>query len=180
MAVVVLSSILQPELPKPELVYARQINTQTGSTEPSNTWIKPQVQNVAAAESAAPSQAADSNAAEGSDKAAASPKANISKEPAASPVQPAPAPVAATAPPLTAPAVTVTNVPAPAVAVPDQKPQPQFRLNGIIYTPASPSAIVNGVTVRVGDSVDGATVLSITSTRVNLQIDTQRKALDLR
>jgi hypothetical protein len=175
MVLVVLSFMLQSDPPKPELAYARSTAPQAASTEPSNAWLKPQVQNESASEPVTPPQAAASKPAEVSDQAAAPQVANVSKEASAASAPVASAPVA-----VAAPAVIATNVPAPAVVVPEKKPQPQFRLNGIIYTPALPSAIVNGVTVHVGDSVDGATVMSITPKHVNLQINGQRKTLDLR
>jgi HD-like signal output (HDOD) protein len=73
----------------------------------------------------------------------------------------------------------VTNVPPP--SVPAKAPaRPEFRLSGIIYGVATPSAIVNGKTVFVGDRIGGATVLRISQTDVTLQIDGQRKVFDLR
>jgi HD-like signal output (HDOD) protein len=54
---------------------------------------------------------------------------------------------------------------------------PEFRLNGIIYNEARPIAIVNGLTVRVGDEVNGATVLSIERDRVTLWSNAQSKTL---
>jgi hypothetical protein len=75
--------------------------------------------------------------------------------------------------------VTVTNIP-PSSVVPAHKSQPEFRLNGIIYTSVRPSAIVNGQTVNIGDQVGGATVVSIAPTTVTLQINGQRKTYVLR
>jgi hypothetical protein len=54
---------------------------------------------------------------------------------------------------------------------------PEFRLNGIIYNEARPIAIVNGLTVRVGDEVNGATVISIERDRVTLSSNAQSKTL---
>lgn len=54
-----------------------------------------------------------------------------------------------------------------------------LRLNGIIYS-GSPSAIVNGQMVHVGQQVDGATVVGMTQTTVTLQMNGQRKTLELR
>lgn len=76
--------------------------------------------------------------------------------------------------PASAPQATITNVPSPSLAQPE-KPLPDFRLNGIIYTVARPSAIVNGHPVYVGDQVNGATVLSIGRADVTLQINGQLK-----
>jgi putative nucleotidyltransferase with HDIG domain len=79
----------------------------------------------------------------------------------------------------TAPQVTAANAPPPTLA-PEAKAQPEFRLNGIIYTVARPVAIVNGQTVCVGDKVSGATVVGIDQTHVTLQINGQRKTCVLR
>jgi HD-like signal output (HDOD) protein len=83
----------------------------------------------------------------------------------------------------TAASATVTNVPhqsvASATVTPEPKAQPDFRLNGIIYTSVRPSAIVNGQTVKVGDQVNGATVVGITRTSVTLQIKGQHRTFEL-
>jgi biotin carboxyl carrier protein len=93
---------------------------------------------------------------------------------AAAPV-PAPEPEVPTAPPATA-----TKVPAPAPSVaPLGEAPPDFRLNGIIYS-SVPSAIVNGRMVKVGDQVNGATVVAIEQTNVTLQVNGQRKTYALR
>ena len=81
--------------------------------------------------------------------------------------------------PATAPQATVTNVPPPSLP-PTESVRPEFRLNGIIYTVARPSAIVNGETVHVGDQVNGATVISIRQTDVTLQINGLRRTYTLR
>jgi hypothetical protein len=94
--------------------------------------------------------------------------AAIAPDPA--PTLPAPEPIVATAP-----QVAATNAPPPTPA-PQEKAQPEFRVNGIIYTVARPAAIVNGQTVYVGDWVSGATVVGIDRTQVTLQINGQRKA----
>jgi HD-like signal output (HDOD) protein len=90
------------------------------------------------------------------------------------PALPEPEPTVATAP-----EVTATNAPPPTPA-PQEKAQPEFRLNGIIYTVTRPAAIVNGQTVYVGDRVSGATVVGIDRTQVTLQINGQRKICALR
>jgi putative nucleotidyltransferase with HDIG domain len=104
------------------------------------------------------------------------------------PSLPVPKPAVATAPAETAPAETVpetttpaataTNDPLPSVAT--QPKPPGFRLNGIIYGTARPSAMVNGKTVYVGDQVDGATVVAIGPDIVTLLVDGQRKTYKLR
>ena len=90
-------------------------------------------------------------------------------------------PTVATAPASAVPVATipaaVTNVPSPGAA--PQPTQPEFRLNGIIYT-TRPSAIVNGQMVKIGDQVDGATIVAIGRTTVTLQVNGQRKTCALR
>jgi len=88
--------------------------------------------------------------------------------------QPAPEPVPAIASP-----AAVTHA-SPASVPPKESARPDFRLSGIIYTVVSPSAIVNGETVYVGDQVNGATVLSIHQTDVTLQVKGLRKTYTLR
>jgi hypothetical protein len=94
------------------------------------------------------------------------------------------------APPKETASTTVTSQPAAAPAavataqptnsVPVKKPQPEFRLQGIIYSSTSPSAIVNGQRVNAGDQVDGATVAGIGRTTVTLLIKGERKTFQLR
>ncbi len=68
----------------------------------------------------------------------------------------------------------------PTALPPKERVAPEFRLTGIIYTVASPSAILNGKTVYVGEQIDGATVISIRQTAVTLQIDGQKRTYNLR
>ncbi len=74
----------------------------------------------------------------------------------------------------TASQVTATNALRPTLAT-EENARPNFRLNGIFYTAARPSAIVNSQSVYVGDSVSGATVVGIDRTRVTLQTDDGRR-----
>jgi hypothetical protein len=60
-----------------------------------------------------------------------------------------------------------------------ENPQPEFHLNGIIYTATHPSAMVNGQTLSVGDEINGATILSISRDKVTLGINGQHKTLEL-
>lgn len=76
--------------------------------------------------------------------------------------------------PAIAPHATVASVP-PSSPAPKAPAPPEFRLSGIFYTVLSPSAIVNGETVNVGDQVNGATVISIGRTAVVLQVNGKRK-----
>jgi hypothetical protein len=85
--------------------------------------------------------------------------------------------VTATAPPAV-PKPAVQS--APVSLAPAKKPQPDFRLQGIIYTGDNSWAIVNGQRVNQGDQVDGATVLAITRTTVTLQVKGVRRVFSLR
>jgi HD-like signal output (HDOD) protein len=71
-----------------------------------------------------------------------------------------------------------TNV--PTALPPKETAAPEFRLSGIFYTVASPSAILNGKTVYVGEQINGATVISIRQTSVTLEIDGKRRTYNLR
>jgi HD-like signal output (HDOD) protein/ActR/RegA family two-component response regulator len=102
------------------------------------------------------------------------PATNASSVPKPAISQPAPEPS-----PAIASQATVTNIP-PASLPPKESALPDFRLNGIIYTVARPSAILNGETVYVGDQVSGATVVSIRQTDVTLQINGLRRTYTLR
>ncbi|MBN1478052.1 hypothetical protein JXA47_14950 [Candidatus Sumerlaeota bacterium] len=53
---------------------------------------------------------------------------------------------------------------------PPAPPEPEFRLEGIVYDDSNPMAIVNGVIVSPGDSVRGAQVVSITIDSVTLSV----------
>jgi hypothetical protein len=83
--------------------------------------------------------------------------------------------------PATAKVVQGSPTNAPTVSLPPKEnAAPEFRLSGIIYTVARPSAIVNGKTVYVGEEIDGATVISIRQTAVTLQVAGKRRTYDLR
>jgi HD-like signal output (HDOD) protein len=105
--------------------------------------------------------------------------------PAAAQQQPAPL-IPIWESPAAPPTETVANPAAsaataqPTNAVPPKKPQPAFRLQGIIYSSTSPSAIVNGQRVNAGDQVDGATVVGIGRTTVTLLIKGERRTFQLR
>jgi HD-like signal output (HDOD) protein len=81
-------------------------------------------------------------------------------------------------PPATAPSVAVVRPHPP--TVPAQNESQEFRLSGMIYSVSSPMAIVNGVTVHVGDKVNGATVAGIGPKGVTLQIAGRNTALSLK
>jgi len=60
-----------------------------------------------------------------------------------------------------------------------EAPPPEFKLQGIFYNPRSPSAVVNGRTVYVGDRVTGYRVITITPEAVTLSSGTQTNVLSL-
>ena len=74
---------------------------------------------------------------------------------------------------------TVSPVPAAPSLPANKSTLPDFRLNGIIYTVGSPSAILNGKMVYVGDHVSGATVLSIGQTNVTLLLNGLHRTFSL-
>ena len=112
----------------------------------------------------------------------AAPPVEVSQEPApappSEPAKPKPSVPSPESPASPTPEATATAAP-PASTPPAEKAQPEFRLNGIIYASVSPSAIVNGKTVNVGDQVNGATVVGIGRTSVTLQINGKRKTYEL-
>jgi len=84
---------------------------------------------------------------------------------------PAPAPMVEPAPvPKPAPVKSVAAAP----AVPAVKP---VRLQGIVYDPVHPYAIISGKTVYVGDVVDGQRVAAISSDAVTLAANGQTSQL---
>jgi hypothetical protein len=94
------------------------------------------------------------------------------------PVQTAPVTTAeATAEPQTqAPSVAAATQ-APAVAEPPKSIQP--RLQAIYYRFRSPTVVINGKTLRTGQSVDGIQVVSIQRTSVEIQQDGKYRTLTL-
>ena len=87
-----------------------------------------------------------------------------------------PVPVAVTpAVPAVVPQEAVTNS-QPEVVEP---PKPELKLQAILFNPRSPSAVVNGRTVYVGDRVSGARVTAITSKAVTLTSETFTNVLSL-
>lgn len=96
-----------------------------------------------------------------------------------------PEPAAASAPPvMAAPAVTTVTTATPETATPAtvaavKAEAPTFKLNGIFYGGSNPSAIVNGKTVSVGESVNGATVIHIGQSEVTLDLKGERQIVRL-
>jgi hypothetical protein len=154
----------QPELNEIEPVYARTSAYHQQQAVPAPT-PSPEI-----APAAAPEETPIATVANEAPTAPGTTSANVTNTAAS---LPAPQETVASAP-----KTAVTNLP-PAAAVPQEKAQPDFRLNGIIYS-VRPSAIINGETVSVGDQVGGATVVTIGRTTVTLQINGQRKTCQLK
>ena len=82
---------------------------------------------------------------------------------------------AAPVPATSAPAIAVTKSPS---ATPTAAPKP-VRLQSIFYRLRGPSVIINGKTLRVGDSFDGITVVSIQRTSVEITQNGKYRTLTL-
>src|ERR1043166_3080504 len=94
----------------------------------------------------------------------ATPEVAVSEEPVAKPLPAEVVSVPPTAEPEPEPTTAAsapTTKPSLASITPEPKPEPEFRVNGIFYNTAHPSAIVNGKTVGLKDKVNGATVVGI-------------------
>jgi hypothetical protein len=96
------------------------------------------------------------------------------------PADPPPAPLSieSALTPLTTPEEAMTNS-LPAVAGGAPSKVPELKLQGIFFNPRSPSAVVNGRTVYVGDKVSGFRVFAITPQAVTLATSTQTNVLSL-
>jgi hypothetical protein len=97
---------------------------------------------------------------------------------AAVPADPPPAPLPVE------PAIASGNSPEEAMtntlpAVVEVPKAPELKLQGIFFNPRSPSAVVNGKTVYVGDKVSGFRVFAITPTAVSLAHATATNVLSL-
>jgi hypothetical protein len=81
-----------------------------------------------------------------------------------------------------APATSAASASAPAATpVPVALPAPPaFKLQGITYSAAAPSALVNGKAVFVGDEVDGALVTKIDRGSVTLAVEGKAQVLRMR
>jgi len=74
----------------------------------------------------------------------------------------------------------VTNVPSTSNAVPAvPPPPPEPKLQGILFDPTRPSAIVDGKTIFVGGRVGGFRVTEISKNDVTLKNETETKVLRL-
>jgi hypothetical protein len=76
----------------------------------------------------------------------------------------------------------VTTDPPPAVTsvVPEPARPPAFKLQGVYYRPSKPSALVNGVTVYAGDTLENARVVAIDKTSVTLDVAGEKQVLTMR
>lgn len=91
-----------------------------------------------------------------------------------------------TVPPKTAPVVAKAPAPSPApsptpkkvAAATSTEPKP-IRLQSIFYRMKSPTVIINGKTLRIGDSVDGIKVVSIQRTSVEVVQNGKYRTLTL-
>jgi hypothetical protein len=79
----------------------------------------------------------------------------------------------------TAAAAVASAESVPAVAAADEAPAASFKLQGIFYRPANPSAVVNTRTVFVGDRIANAKVKAIDQQSVTLEVAGETKVLTL-
>ena len=80
---------------------------------------------------------------------------------------------------LAPPALAKPVVPTPAPAAPPPSPFASVRVQGILYRPASPRAIINSQTVGVGDRINNLQVLAIEPQSVTLGSNGERKVFKL-
>jgi HD superfamily phosphohydrolase YqeK len=79
------------------------------------------------------------------------------------------------------PLVPPASVAAPAQlpATPKEPQFPQVKLQGILFSPGKPSAIINGELVHPNDRISGARVVEIKANTVVLEFQNQRRSLSL-
>ena len=77
------------------------------------------------------------------------------------------------------PTVRSATAPQPVPEPPAEPPKPAYKLQGIFFRPANPSAMVNGKSVWVGSQVDGATVKTITRDNLTIEVNGQTTVLTL-
>ncbi len=83
------------------------------------------------------------------------------------------------APSATAPAESATTAVTPPAESAAATAPASFKLQGIIYRPSNPSAVVNTRTVFIGDTVGNARVRSISEQSVTLEVGGETKVLTL-
>jgi cytoskeletal protein RodZ len=71
------------------------------------------------------------------------------------------------------------TAPQPVPEPPAEPPKPAFKLQGIFFRTANPSAIVNGRSVWVGSQVDGATVKAINRDNLTIEANGRTTVLTL-
>jgi tetratricopeptide (TPR) repeat protein len=79
--------------------------------------------------------------------------------------------------PGSAPKATPTAAPVPEAP---KAPEPPYKLGGILYSPKSPAAIINGKTVYVGDKIKEAKVIKIEQSTVTLEINGKMEEFKLK
>ena len=94
------------------------------------------------------------------------------------PTQPSKPLAAAPLAPVPDSAATATTNPAPVVE-PPPPPPPPLKLQGVVYNPQRPSALINGHTVFIGDRVRECRVVAITTGTVTLVGAGQTNVLSL-
>jgi hypothetical protein len=144
-----------------------------GFPAPSLEPAPPPAPEVAATTDPAPAAPAPSTTTSTSDAASNALPEVVALEPAAATVPPVMAEAAATN------AAPDTSASASASAAPVKAEGPTFKLNGIFYGGSNPSAIVNGKTVSVGESVNGATVIRIGQSEVTLDLHGEHQIVRL-
>jgi hypothetical protein len=104
----------------------------------------------------------------------AAPATTLTTAPELSPIQQVES--VSNVPPISTDASSDSNVVA---AVPPPLPPPEPKLQGILFDPTRPCAIVNGITVFVGDRVGEFRVTAISKDKVTLKSGTETKVLSL-
>lgn len=72
-----------------------------------------------------------------------------------------------------------TTAPQTVPEPPAEPPKPAYKLQGIFFRQANPTAMINGKTVWVGSRVDGATVKDITRDNLTIEVNGQTTVLTL-
>ncbi len=80
--------------------------------------------------------------------------------------------------PIQPPATLPASVPPPAVAAVAPR-APAFRLQAIYYRMKGPSVVINGKTVRVGEEIDGARLVSIERNAAEIEYQGARQKLTI-
>lgn len=169
-----------PGVPVEQLAQQKSPTTPTENVTPSAPIeFKPTAQKNAIDQAAATSQKVEPpNAAPESNQvlAAASRMTLPAGAPPAEPIKTQPAPASQVEPAKTQPAAAAAE---PVAIQPAAPPAPSFRLQAIYYRMRAPTVVINGKTVRVGDSVDGAKLVSIERTSAEIEFQGRREKLTM-